>query len=324
MKNELFDMYSRLRCYLYIILLMCISSSSFALTDEQKAFSSFAENTICSHPTVLDYCVPITESDSAKKACMLWLVGLQAGQAGQANPISWTFKNITNNYCFYDGIQANTGNQNSNAQPLVSRTGMCPQLDSPPPKQILFTRKGRWFSQEVTGTRCFERCEYTATSSTFIAKNYVFTNGVLTQFTENMSSRAKSNAKLCFSEPEPARNDDGEITEDASCSDNVFKVFCDFVNWYRTDAEMPDAPDVENKTLDIPTYLKTDHVAVNPNGTSDFMCFTPIEFDLYLPFSQTRVQKSVEFYSMCAKLRDFSFFLQMFYYLHAAFIIFRK
>jgi hypothetical protein len=313
----------RLCSYLYIVLLMLISSSSFALTPEQSSYGGFAEVTVCSHPTDINFCVPIKDPDAQKMACTIWLGHIQVGQSSAANPIQWTFKGIQNNYCMYDGLQANTGYKNSNSQALTTRSGFCPQQDAPPPEPITFSRMGRWYAGEAAGTRCFKRCEYRTNANTFKVTYYQFTNGFVTQFVES-SERAKSNEKLCFSEAEPARNDKNEVYDDASCDAKLFSVFCDFIKWYRTDSEMPTAPEVENKTLQIDTSLKTDHVVVNPQSTADFLCFNPVTFDLYLPFAQKQIKQEITFSKMCNSLREISFFFHTLYLLHAAFIIFRK
>lgn len=316
-------MYSWLRSYLYIILLMIISSSSHAiLTAEQKSYGGFAETTICSHPTDINFCFSVKEEDAQRSACMAWLAQLQAGQTGQANPIAWTLKTIANNRCYYDGLQANTGNPNSNSQPLITRAGFCPQQDSPPPEPITFSRMGRWYAGEAAGTRCFKRCEYRTNASTFNVTYYQFTNGFVTQFVEG-SNRAKSNEKLCFVTPEPSRNDQNEVYDDASCEVKLFSVFCDFIKWYRTDAELPTTPEVENKTLQIDTFLKADHVNANPNATADMMCFEPIEIKFYIPLTRQETTHSVTFYNLCNILREMSLFFHCLYLLHAALIIFR-
>lgn len=317
-------MCTRLLRYLSAIFLILVSSSSFAeLTPQQKAYGGFAETTICSHPTDINFCVSLKEANAAVQACTIWLAHLQAGQAGAANPYQWTFKNIVNNYCQYDGLQANTGYKSSNSQPLTTRAGFCPQQDAPPPEPIIFSRMGRWYAGEAAGTRCYKRCEYSTNANTFTVKYYSFTNGYVTQFTES-SSRAKSRENLCFAEPEPSRNDQNEVYDDASCDAKLFTVFCDFIAWYRTDSEMPTAPEVENKTLQIDTYLKTDHININPNGTADYQCFTPVKFEFFLPWSRQEAKQEVSFSHMCNALREYSIFFHCLYLLHAAFIIFRK
>lgn len=310
--------------YLSVIFLILVSSSSFAeLTPQQKAYGGFAEVTVCSHPTDINFCVPIKDPDAQKMACTIWLGHIQVGQSSAANPIQWTFRGIQNNYCLYDGLQANTGYKNSNSQPLSTRNGFCPEQDGPPPEIMIVSRNGRWYAGEMAGTRCYKRCEYRTNAGTWSAKYYSFTNGYVTQFTET-SSRAKSNQKLCFAEPEPSRNDQNEIYDDASCDAKLFTVFCDFIAWYRTDSEMPTAPEVENKTLQIDTYLKTDHININPNSTADYQCFTPVKFEFFLPFSRTEVKQEVSFSRMCNAFREYSIFFHCLYLLHAAFIIFRK
>ena len=317
-------MCTRLLRYLSAIFLILVSSSSFAiLTAEQKSYGGFAETTICSHPTDINFCFSVKDDDAQRSACMAWLAQLQAGQTGAANPIAWTFKNIQNNRCYYDGMQANTGNPNSSSQPLITRAGFCPQQDAPPPEPITFSRMGRWYAGEAAGTRCFKRCEYRTNANTFKVTYYQFTNGFVTQFVEG-STRAQSNEKLCFVTPEPARNDQNEVYDDASCDAKLFTVFCDFIKWYRTDSEMPAAPEVENKTLQIDTYLKTDHININPNATADYQCFKPVKFEFFLPFSRQEAKQEVSFTNMCNALREYSIFFHCLYLLQAAFIIFKK
>lgn len=315
-------MYSWLRGYLYIVLLMIVSSSSFALTPEEQAFQGFAFNTICSHPSDLGFCFKADEGNAQQDACLAWMSYMQSGQTG-TNARQYSFDGARNNTCYYNYVVVSTGAKGSNSQALVTRAGQCPTQGAPPPETIIFGRQGRWFPQEVAGKRCYKKCEYSVTTTTFSVKHYVFTNGILSQFTET-GERAKSLAKFCFAEPEPIRNDQGEVTEDASCSDNVFKVFCDFVNWYRTDAEMPEAPEVENKTLQIDSYLKNDHVKVNPNGTSEYQCFEPVELKFFIPLTRQETTVSIEFYNLCNILREMSLFFHALYLLHAAFIIFRN
>jgi hypothetical protein len=302
---------------------MIVSSSSFAeLTPQQKSYGGFAEVTICSHPTDINFCVPVKEPDAQKMACTIWLGHIQAGQSSAANPIQWTFRGIQNNYCMYDGLQSNTGYKNSNSQQLSTRNGFCPEQDAPPPEIMIVSRNGRWYAGEMAGTRCYKRCEYRTNAGTWSAKYYSFTNGYVTQFTET-SSRAKSNQKLCFSEPEPSRNDQNEIYDDASCDAKLFTVFCDFIKWYRTDAELPTTPEVENKTLQIDTTLKSDHINANPNSTADMMCFEPIEIKFFIPLTRQETTQTISFSNLCNILREMSLFFHCLYLLHAALIIFR-
>lgn len=302
--------------YLYAILLICISSSSFAIevTDKDIAMGGFAYSVICAHPSSLNYCVNIEEQDAQKKACELWQLNLN-------QTYGYVFVSIipgTPDRCLYEGKNPSNGLKASTTQALYRKNGLCPAKDQPPPEQIVFSRNGRWFPQELNSERCFRSCNYTNGKS-FDYKHYVFTNGVITSFTESTTSRLKSVAEFCDPEPEPERNSEGEITYDASCEDNIFKVFCDFVEWFRSDSEMPEAPSVESEQLNL-GYIKTDLVSTNlPQNTT---CFEPIEFNLFLPWSRDEVKQVISFTSMCNGIDSFGNFLRVLYLLHAAFIVF--
>ena len=322
MKNELFDMYSWLRGYLYIILLMIISSSSFALTAEQEAFGGFAEQMFCSHPSDLNFCVS-QEQGGRYQACLLWMAYMQSQETG-TNHRQYSFSNNTDSTCFYTYVVTSTGTKGYNSQPLTISKALCPAKGEPPPKQIIFSRQGRWFPQELGSTRCFEKCEYNIDINTFKEKHYAFTNGVITEFKENLNHRAQSKPKLCFAPAEPIRNTEGEVTYDANCDDAFLKVFCEFVEWYRSDAEMPEAPPVENKDLNIPHHLKADHIQVNPSATADFLCFPPYKYTFYLPFASRSVEGEFEFTKLCQGISSIAHILKALYLLAAALIIFRK
>lgn len=311
MKNELFDMYSWLRGYLYIVLLMIISSSSFAVTQKEIDMGGFAFPVICSHPTILGYCVPVEQG--AQAACMLWQTNLDPKYGYSLVSYGST--------CLFEGRNPTSGSKVTTTQALSNKQGLCPSHDAPPPTQVIFSRNGRWFSQELGSNRCYRSCEY-SNGQSFDYKHYVFTNGVMTNFTENMNSRLKSNQKFCDPVAEPSRNSEGEITYDANCDDSFLTVFCNFVEWYRSDSEMPEAPEVENKTLDIATHLKTDHVRIEANAEN--LCFEPVEFNLVIPWTREEVKQQVSFNAMCNGISSIDGFLHVLYLLHAAFIIFRK
>jgi hypothetical protein len=80
----------------------------FALTAEQKSYGGFAETTICSHPTDINFCVSV--KDEMHNEVLAWL-GLHIYKLVKLDKqiLSVDFKNIQNNYCYFDGLQANTG-----------------------------------------------------------------------------------------------------------------------------------------------------------------------------------------------------------------------
>lgn len=314
-------MYPRLRSYLYIVFLMIISSSSFALTAEEQAFNGFAFNTVCAHPSDLNFCFKADEGNAQISACMSWMSWMQSGQTS-GNFRQYTFKEVKNGSCIYDYVLVESGTRGTSSQALTNRVGMCPKRDQPPPRLIVFSRQGRWFSQELGSSRCFDKCEYSITSTTFSHKHYAFTNGIVTEFTET-NDRAKSKENFCIAQVEPTRNSDGEVVNDASCNDAVFKVMCDFVNWYRTDSELQAAPEVENKTLDIPGFLDGSRIKVNPNSTADFQCFAPLDWKFDIPH-YGRLEGQFSYQPLCNGLHIFGTLLRALYLLHAALIIFRK
>jgi hypothetical protein len=313
-------MHSWLRGYLYIVLLMCISSSSFALevTQKDKDMGGFAFPVICSAPSDLTLCVK--SEDGLKAACDLYSVKLPSTYGFSYSGTYGTYPNIN---CLWEGKNPVNGNKSSASQPLTFRNGLCPVSGSPPPVQVIFSRNGRWFSQELSSKRCFRSCEY-SNGQSFDYKHYVFTNGVMTNFTEKMDNRLTSNALFCENLPEPSRNDQGEINYEAGCEDNMFKVFCDFVEWFRSDSEMPEAPKVDNNSVPFDSALKTDRINMPDNFSPNTTCFEPVTFRLYLPFSRDEVEQEISFISMCSKLEEFGNLWRAFYLLGALFIIFRK
>lgn len=310
-------MYSWLRSYCYIIYLMFISSSSFALeiTSKEISMGGFAFPVVCSHPSDLNYCVAISESEAEKKACSLWQVKLDTtyGYAFQGIITSGSTK-----FCHWKGKNPSNGTNSETTQQLSYKNGLCPLGGAPPPDQIAFSRQGRWFPQELEGNRCYRSCEY-SNGQSFDYKQYVFTNGVMTNFTENMTSRLRSNQKFCNPVAEPKRNDEGEITYDASCEDSFLKVFCNFVEWYRSDAEMPDTPEVQQKSLDL-SLLKVDHIQIDDNA--DNLCFAPTEFNFFIPWSRDEMTQEVKYTEMCSKLNSLGNLWRALFLIAAAFIIF--
>lgn len=308
-------MYIRLCCYLYAIFLICVSSSSFALTALEQANGGFASSSKCSHPSDLDYCVSTKNSDAAEQACMLWRNNLN-------QEYSYSFTGITNNTCRYEGKNPTNGQKAYQSQSLTTRAGLCPVAGSPPPNIVVFSRKGRWFPQELDNKRCYKNCEY-SNGQSFTYKHYQFTNGIVTEFTEK-SDRLKSTENLCQMLVEPERDSNNEITYESNCDDAVFKQICDFINWFRHDEEMPKAPEVENKDLDLPTSLNKAVVQINPEETADFLCFPDYDFKLYLPLWNKQITHTFEFNSMCEGIRFISNFIVVIAFMHAAFIVFRK
>jgi hypothetical protein len=70
----------------------------FALTPSKKAMVVLLKQLFVLIQLTLIF-VFCQRRNAATKACTIWLAHIQAGQAGAANPIQWTFKGIVNNYC---------------------------------------------------------------------------------------------------------------------------------------------------------------------------------------------------------------------------------
>lgn len=311
-------MYSWLRSYSYIILLMLVSSSSFALTELEIAMKGFSYDVICSHPSDLNFCVPASESDAAKQACNLRLAALSVAEPHRQYMSSVEVVTRTNGVktCVFKYKVNTITTEFSVTYDLDNKKGMCPPRDAPPPEPILFSRNGRWFPQELPPKRCYKNCEY-GSAQGFSVKHYTFTNGVLSQFTQQTAPR--STQAFCTIEPEPSRNTQGEITYDASCEDNIFKTFCDFVEWFRSDSEMPTSPDVQQKSLEL-SYLKVDHVLIEDNA--DNLCFAPIEFNFYLPWSRDELKQEVTFDRLCGAFGIIGNLFRALWLILAAYIIF--
>lgn len=317
-------MHSWLRCYLYFVLLICISSSSFAITPLEKSMGGFAADTICASST-LDYCVPVEKPNAAMQACALYFVNNLSNQQNTNREYLSTYsvENLSNGVkrCSFPYKIKDTTTTGVFQQNLVSRTALCPAVSEPPPELVMFSRQGRWFSQELDSKRCYKNCLY-SNGNSFIAKHYVFTNGIITEFKEIPNNRLASQQEFCSLESEPVRNTEGETTYDANCDDAFLKVFCEFVEWYRSDAEMPEPPPVKTENLAIDSYLNVGKIQVSADNTIG--CFDPIEFNLFLPFSRTEIKKEISFSPLCTKLNTFGNFLRALYLLHAALIIFRR
>lgn len=315
-------MRSWLRCYLYFVFLICISGNSLAIEVTQKeiGYGTFAYNTICSSPTDLTLCAESKSGGGAEQACLLYLPKLQS----QYPTYHYLFTGVSTlsngvQRCEYQGKIPSNGQKSYQSAQLHKKTGYCPVAEAGPPDTVIFSRQGRWWPQELPDERCFRSCLYNVKAIAEY-KHYVYTNGVITQF-EYSSGDLASKESFCDPEPEPSRNDQGEVNHDAGCEDAMFKVFCDFVEWYRTDGELPTAPDPEHKQLNL-GYIKADHVSTGlPPNTA---CFDPIEFNFFLPWSRTEVKKEVRFESLCNGIDSFGNFLRALYLLHAALIIFRR
>lgn len=308
----------RLCSYCYFIYLMIISSSSFATaTPKDIAMGGYAFPVVCTSPTDLNYCVKSNQPDAEKQACFLWQVKLDPTY-GYAFTSVQSLSNGTKQ-CLWTGKIPSNGSVSYYTIGLTYKSGLCPAQDAPPPEQVVFSRTGRWFPQELSNKRCYRSCEY-QNGQSFDYKQYTFTNGVMTTFTEKMNSRLQSTQTFCDPVPEPARNDQGEITYDANCDDSFLTVFCNFVEWYRSDAEMPTAPEVQRKELPIDHALNTNLIDTGlPENTT---CFQPIEFNLFLPFSRHEIKQEVSFDNMCSKIEEFGNLWRALYLIGACFIIF--
>lgn len=310
------DMCSRLRCYLYAFLLICVSTMSHALpvTDLETGHGGFAFPTICSHPTDLSFCVRV--EDGAKAACALWQTTLDStysysftGVTTLSNGVQrceWKGKNPSTNYPAYTSTE------------LHKKSGLCPPLDKPPPELIKFGRQGRWFPQELDNERCYKSCLYTNGQS-FTHKHYLFTNGVYTDFSENSDNRLRSSREFCYMKPEPIRDSSGEVTYESNCDDAMFKQICDFINWFRNDSEMPEAPKVEAEQINL-GYIKADHVQIESNASN--LCFAPYEFNFFLPWSRDEVKQEIRFDAICSKINEYGNLWRALYLLGACYIIF--
>ncbi|MDH2648682.1 hypothetical protein R4646_17750 [Acinetobacter baumannii] len=306
-------MYSWLRSYLCVIFLMIISSSSFAVDPKVTQMGGFPYTVVCSHATNLDFCADARVANAKETACRLWMTQLNS-------TYSYSFDSVVSgspDYCMYSGRNPSNGAKVTTTQQLTTKSGLCPPQGDPPPTTVIFSRQGRWFPQELEDKRCFRNCLYSG-GQNFSYKHYSFTNGIMTEFT-SISGGLKSQEQFCDAKPEPVRNSEGEITYDAGCEDNMFKVFCDFVEWFRSDSEMPTAPEVENKSLAIDQHLKTDWVLLDDNRQ---VCFEPVQFDLYLPFSGDEFKYEMSFDNLCNKFYEFGNIWRALYLFTACFIVF--
>lgn len=303
-------------CYLSIIFLILVSSSSFAtlaVTQIETGHGAFAFPVICSHATNLNFCVRAT--DGPEGACALYQPTLESkysfafsGVQSLSNGTrrcSWTGKNPANLQAVYASAE------------LHMKAGLCPKKEDPPPEKIIFGRQGRWFPQELDSKRCFKSCEYTG-GQNFTYRHFVYTNGIMTEFTSK--DGLKSTESFCVMEPEPSRNNEGEVTYESNCDDAMFKQICDFINWFRNDSEMPEPPEVQKKELPVGNVLNPSLVdtGLNENTT----CFQPIEFNFFLSFSRDQIKQELRFENMCAKIEEFGNLWRALYLIWACFIIF--
>ena len=132
-------MYSWLRGYLYTILLMIISSSSFALevTSKEIAMGGFAYSTICSHPTDLNYCVKATDGPEAACALMNVQITSQYPQYGYSFTGVQKLSNGVKR-CSWEGRNPSNGAKEYQSAELYTKSGLCPAKDKPPPVQVIF------------------------------------------------------------------------------------------------------------------------------------------------------------------------------------------
>lgn len=313
------DLYSRLHRYLYAFLLICVStmSHSFTVTQKEIDMGGFPFNVVCSHATLLQYC---TNQGDYNGACALWQVTLDSRYGFSFSGVQTASNGMR--YCLWKGKNPANGTPFDTTQYLTEKVGLCPSEGHPPPEQVAFGRTGRWFPQELENKRCYRSCMYSNAQS-FNYKHYVYTNGVMTHFTENTSDRLKSTAEFCTAVVEPARNSDGEITHDANCDDSFLTVFCNFVEWYRSDAEMPDAPPVSNDQLNL-GYIDGSKVNI-PVSTDGSQCLPKFERDFsFSIMNQTFTHKAeVDLYPICSTLWSLGNFFRIMYLLTACYIIFR-
>lgn len=287
---------------------------SLEVTDLETGHGGFAFNTVCSHPTNLSFCVAL--EDGPEAACALYQPTLDpkysykfSGVITLSNGVKrceWVGKNPANNTPVYNSAQ------------LTYKTGLCPAKEAPPPEIVKFGRQGRWFPQELDSNRCYRSCEYSNAQS-FDFRHILFTNGVITDFTEKANARLRSNQKFCYMQTEPIRDSSGEVTYESNCDDATFKQICDFINWFRNDSEMPEAPKVESEQINL-GYIKADHVQIESNASN--LCFEPHEFNFFLPWSLDEVKQEIRFDSICSKINEYGNLWRALYLLAACYIIF--
>lgn len=122
---------------------------------------------------------------------------------------------------------------------------------------------------------------------------------------------------------EPIRDSSGEVTYESNCDDATFKQICDFINWFRNESEMPEAPPVENKSLQL-------ELDGNSGSNIDFdvsrhECNPVYETDLaFTIMNQQFVHKATfDAAQICSSLFSLGNFFRIMYLVIAAYIVFR-
>ncbi|MHC6186232.1 hypothetical protein ACYU0V_08855 [Acinetobacter sp. X9] len=308
------DLYSWLRCYLYAFFLIFISITAHAADPKTIAMGGFPYTVVCSHQTNLDYCVDARSMNAKETACKLWMTNLSTLYGYAFDRI---ITGTTTDTCLYRGKNPSNGTDVSTTQTLVTKNGLCPPSGNPPPTKVIFSRQGRWFPQELPEKRCFRNCNYSGGQS-FTYKHFSFTNGIVTEFTD--AGGLKSVEEFCDAVPEPVRNSEGEITYDAGCQDNMFKVFCDFVEWFRNDSEMPEAPKVEAESVNL-GYIDAGHIVVQ--GDAMHQCFEPTIFKMYLPWGDgEEIEQEINYSTFCTKITTMGNIWRALYLIAACYVIF--
>lgn len=309
------NLYSWLRCYLYAFFLICFATLSHAADPKVVSMGGYPYSVICSHQTDLDFCVDARSGNPKETACRLWLNKL-------STLYGYSFDSIVTaggrDTCLYKGTNPSNGTSVAVTQDLVTKAGLCPVADNPPPVTVVFSRQGRWFPQELEDKRCFRNCMYSG-GQNFSYKHYSFTNGIITEFT-SQSGGLKSIEQFCDAKPEPVRNSQGEVTYDAGCQDNMFKVFCDFVEWFRTDSEMPEAPSVESKDVNL-GYIDGGRILVQ--GDAMHQCFEPTIFKMYIPWGGgNEIEQEIDYFAFCTKIKSLGNIWRALYLIAACYVIF--
>lgn len=310
------NLYSWLRCYLYAIFLICfatVTHVAHAADAKVTSMGGYPYSVVCSHPTNLDFCVDARLPTAKESACRMWMTQL-------TSTYSYSFDSVISgspDRCLFKGTNPTNGTPVNSTQALTTKTGLCPPQGNPPPVTVVFSRQGRWFPQELENKRCFRNCSYSGGQS-FTYKHFSFTNGIVTEFT-SVTGGLKSEEEFCDAVPEPVRNSEGEVTYDAGCQDNMFKVFCDFVEWFRNDSEMPEAPKVEADQVNL-GYIDASHIVIESNA--DNICFEPTVFEFHIPWSGDVAKQEIDYSIFCSKLRNLGNIWRALYLIAACYVIF--
>ncbi|HEN9553113.1 TPA: hypothetical protein U9I90_003700 [Acinetobacter baumannii] len=308
------NLYIGLRRYLYAFFLIFFATLSHAADPKVISMGGYPYTVVCSHATNLDFCADARVANAKETACRLWMTQLNS-------TYSYSFDSVvsgTPDYCMYSGRNPSNGAKVTTTQQLTTKSGLCPPQGDPPPVTVIFSRQGRWFPQELEDKRCFRNCLYGG-GQNFSYKHYSFTNGIVTEFTA-LSGGLKSQEEFCDAKPEPVRNSQGEVTYDAGCQDNMFKVFCDFVEWFRTDSEMPDAPKVESESINL-GYIDTGHIVVQGNAAEQ--CFEPTVFEMNFDWGGLEtVKQEIKYDVFCTKIRSLGNIWRALYLIAACYVIF--